>query len=184
MKPLSIKYIIIYTDAGIPVYSHCFSSFCRELKETETLLMGFLSAISILREVFSDENISSIEHNDITMVFYGLPCNKTIVMGVDTEIYNSNPHNQIFLQLFKDLQEFFGDNYSDYRWGAIKRSKYQIFEEDLEQNHLRPFFIKHGIGNDCPYENSCGLRATVINSLETKSTLVQAIKNVFQRTKP
>ena len=124
MKPLSIEYIMIYTDSGIPVYSHCFSTFCRELKQTETLLMGFLSAITILKEIFSSENISTIEHNDITMVFCGLPSKKTIVIGVDTEIYNSNPHNQVLLQLFKDLQEFFGSNYSDYRWGAIKRSKY------------------------------------------------------------
>lgn len=175
---------MIYTDSGIPVYSYCFSSFCKELKKTETLLMGFLSAITILREVFSNEKISTIEHHDITMVFYGLPCKKTIVIGVNTEIYNSNPHNQILLQLFKDLQKFFENKYSDYRWGAIKRSKYLVFEEDLEQNHHRPFFERNGIENVCPFEDSCGLRTSVVNSLETKSTLVQAIKDIYLRIKP
>ncbi len=152
MKPLSIEYIMIYTDVGIPVYSHCFSNFCKELKKTETLLMGFLSALSIMRDVFSSERISTIEHNDITMVFYEIPCKKTMVIGVNTEAYNSNPHNKVLLQLFKDLQQLFENTYADFRWGAFNRGKYKAFEQNIEQNYIRPFFIKNGINNDCLYE--------------------------------
>ena len=183
MKPLSIEYIMIYTDAGIPVYSHCFSSFCRELKKTETLLMGFLSALSIMNDVFSSERIYTIEHNDITMVFYEIPCKKTIVIGVNTEIYNSNPHNKVLLQLFKDIQMLFESKYKDFKWGAFNRRKYQVFEQELEENYIRPFFVKNGINNNCEYEKSCGLRTSGIQSLKTKSTLMQGIKKVYQRIK-
>jgi hypothetical protein len=44
--------------------------------------------------------------------------------------------------------------------------------------------VKNGIGNDCPFEKSCALRTSTVNSLETKNTLVKAIKNVYQRIMP
>jgi hypothetical protein len=55
-----LKYIVIYQDSGIPIFSKCYSGFCGLIARNNTLLSGFLSAL----ENFIKEMIGNTDENE------------------------------------------------------------------------------------------------------------------------
>ncbi len=85
---MKVEYLILFKKDGTPVYSKCYGGFCAKLNYDETLLSGFLSALTSMPEVFgaSEEDIQSMEMGFIKFHFNYVPSKDIFaVLGVNTD---------------------------------------------------------------------------------------------------
>ncbi len=47
------EYLMVYTEAGLPIYSKCYGMFCKTAFKNPELLTGFLSALQTLPPTIS-----------------------------------------------------------------------------------------------------------------------------------
>lgn len=79
-----LKYLIIYRDDGIPIYTKCFLNYCSDAFKDPTLLTGFFSALeNVSQELGEETPLKSIKVREITMIFKKTsPSRYSIVLGV------------------------------------------------------------------------------------------------------
>jgi len=61
---------MVYTEAGLPIYSKCYSTFCKTAFKNPELLAGFLSALqSLPLTISSDLSLDSVKMGPTEMRF-------------------------------------------------------------------------------------------------------------------
>ena len=113
---MKLDYLIIYQKSGLPIYSNCFSGFCANLRIDETLLSGFLSALSTMPDVLGDstETIKSVDLQNIKLCFnHTTPSGHIMCLGIEQKYYSQKNEKQLN-ELFKKIDKFIETEYENF----------------------------------------------------------------------
>ena len=141
MKPLKLDYIIIYQKSGLPIYSNCFSGFCANLKIDETLLSGFLSAISTMPEILgtSSEAIKSVDLENVKLCFnHTTPSGHIMCLGIEKKFYNSTKNEKQINDLFRKIDNFIETEYGNFDFSISTSEERALFGEKVVHDIILP----------------------------------------------
>ena len=185
MEPdLSIQYLIILQNNGIPIYSRCFSDMCAIYMKNEELLSGFLSALTTLPSVISGGgHLSSIEMGETKLVFSERSDkhNFISVIGVSIDQYNARLHNHVINEFFRELENLISIKYKDYTWESISQENYTSFENDLYNNYMVPWFKSNHTSNTCKNGEMCPFRIAVVENISKPKSIWKSLRNTFNK---
>ena len=158
---MNLEYLMIFQQSGLPVYSKCYGGFCATLTRDETLLSGFLAALSDLPKMFGQETgIQGIEMGSSKLVFSKTTSSNFIIcVGYpQTEVSSENTH--LIQKLFLDIKQLLEGDFKNVNWNNLSDLDVNRFETSLVDNILNPWFNLAHTSDSCPLGNNCPLIVT------------------------
>ncbi len=82
-----LEYLMVYTQAGFPIYSRCYGDFCKTAFKNPELLSGFLSALETIPLTLGDGlKLDAIQMGPTQMRFAKTtPSGHSIVVGLSDD---------------------------------------------------------------------------------------------------
>ncbi|MHA1770697.1 MAG: hypothetical protein ACTSYL_02895 [Candidatus Thorarchaeota archaeon] len=82
-----LEYLMVYTQAGLPIYSKCFGTFCKSAFEQPEMLAGLLSAIETIPPTLSEGlSLNAVHMGSTTMRFSKImPSGHSVVIGLSED---------------------------------------------------------------------------------------------------
>ena len=154
-KKLTLEYFIILQKSGLSIYSRFLGSFCSFLSVDDTLLSGFLSAITTMPQMLNQNtNLNAVEMGFSKLLFnYTTPSGKIIIGGFRREEINNTSMKKIN-DFFIQLSNFIENDYKDTKWDFLTDDEKIEFENQLLSKIILPWFhaVKSEMHNDdeCP----------------------------------
>jgi len=149
---------MIYTEAGLPIYSKCFGEFCKDAFKNPELLSGFLSALQTLPPSMSaDLSLDSVKMGSTEMrLSKTIPNNHSIVVGLD----ENSP--DIAHLIFNAVQNvLLKEKFASLEWSFVTGETILTFEEELVNSALADVLDMYGgfvdlctQGKKCPFYTS------------------------------
>ena len=174
-----LEYLMVYTQAGLPIYSKCYGMFCKTAFKNPELLTGFLSAIETIPPTLSDGlSLDSIKMGDTQMRFSkSTPGGHSIVVGLGED----NP--EIAQKVFDAVSEILGkDKFRNADWNYITSDIMKEFEDELLQHSLADALHDYGGFEDqCSLGDRCPIHTNAFAS--RKSRIWGAIKSKYAAMK-
>ena len=140
-EPLVLEYFIVFQKSGLPIFSKCFGDFCGVILVDETILSGFLSAITTMPKMFGNDlnQLNAIEIGYTKLVFdHTLPNGNTICLGFKKESFTDE--NKPFIDdLFKKINDFVEITHKDEHWDLLARSKLKTLLNELLETVITPW---------------------------------------------
>ncbi|MBN2228308.1 MAG: hypothetical protein JW779_01870 [Candidatus Thorarchaeota archaeon] len=163
-----LEYLMVYTEAGLPIYSKCFGTFCMTAFQNPELLSGFLSALQTLpMTISSDLSLDSVKMGPTEMRFSRtIPSGHSIVVGLPED------NKEIADKVFTSVSEILTSNhFKDIDWNFISSDVMHQFETELLQTALFQALQEHGGFEDkCPLGDQCPIHT---NALQYKTKRVK-----------
>ena len=159
---LTIEYLIILQSSGIPIYSKCWGNFCAVLTVDDTLLSGFLSAITSMPKMLNQSNstLSSVEMGFSKLLFgYTSPSGHIIVGGFRREEINDKSLIEVN-KFFTQIENFLETNYQNTKWHLMSDEAEKAFEEKLLFSVVYPWF--HAVSSETHNDDNCPFCSTGI----------------------
>lgn len=174
---MKLEYLILFEKSGIPIYSHCFGGFCAHLGMDETLLSGFLSALSSMPQLFGQKGgVQSVEMDYTKLMFSGTETGKVMVVGVDKTTYKPEKSDGTISELFSKTQKLLDEEYGDVDWRdpGVRRNAF---------NHeLVDVVVRSTLGvfeNYCRQGDNCMLASSIPKD-DNETTLQTSIWEKLQ----
>jgi hypothetical protein len=154
-----LEYLMVYTQAGLPIYSKCFGTFCKAAFKEPELLTGFLSALETMPlTISSDMRLDSVRMGNTDMRFSkSVPTGHSIVVGMSED--NSGLAEKVFKEISEILES---DTFKDVDWNVISAEMMKTFEEEL-LNSTIPKAV-HDFKDECPFGDQCPLHVNAFVS--------------------
>ena len=158
---ITIEYLVILQSSGLPIYSKCWGNFCAVLTVDDTLLSGFLSAITSMPKMLNQNTtLSSIEMGFSKLVFsYTSPSGHIIVGGFRREEINDKSIIEVN-KFFAQIANFLETDYQDTKWYAMSDNDTKAFEEKLLFSVVYPWF--HAVSSETHNDDNCPFCSTGI----------------------
>lgn len=153
---LTLEYLIILQQSGLPIYSKCWGNFCAVLTVDDTLLSGFLSAITSMPKMLNQNTeLSSIEMGFSKLLFnYTTPSGHIICGGFRKEEINPKVMPAIN-EFFTQISNFLESEYKDAKWNNLSDEQIKDFENKLLTTIVEPWFhtvkSEHHSDDMCPF---------------------------------
>lgn len=164
-----LRFLLIYREDGIPIFTKCYSNFCSHLFDDSARLTTFLSFLEIMgRKISGGQPVSSIQMGDITVKFTkSLPSCHSIVFGIESQ------NEELFNALFQSVSILLEIKYPDKDWSIVERAFNEEFGKSIVKNALLPAFhgfdVTHG---ECDLKEECPLH--IINTSEREDKTIWA----------
>lgn len=170
-----LKYLIIYQDSGLPIFSKCFSDFCGITVKDPALISSLLTVLEdFAKKIVGSTFQSFIMVNTVTRFGKTLPTGHSVVIGLEKD--NPKVVNEIF-RLVEDLLE---NKYEHKNWNVISSEFTSEFEKTLYNKVLCPSLQDFGGFRDsCPHGDKCPLKT----SLSHKRKVWIILKERYQMIK-
>lgn len=155
---------MVYTEAGLPIYSKCYGTFCKTAFKNPELLSGFLSALQTLPLTMSSEmSLDSVRMGPTEMRFSRTtPTRHTIVVGLGED--SADLANKIFDAVAGVLAM---DKFATLDWTMISSDMMNDFKEELLKTALVDALHEHGgfedkceLGDQCPLHTNASQNTT------------------------
>lgn len=153
-KP-ELEYIMIFQEIGTPIYSQCFGDFCGLLVADESLLSGFMSALTTIPQMLSDDSITlqTVELSYTKLRFnYTTPSGNVIIIGINPS--SSTEHVDILRKAFEDIEFLVEEKFNHYKWAQMTDEQIKTFEHELNRVVINRHFILKNLDEDhhfnCP----------------------------------
>lgn len=155
-EPLTLEYLIVFQKSGLPIFSKCFGDFCGVLMVDDTLLSGFLSAMTSMPTFFAkDEKLNAIEMGFTKLIFsHTLPSGHVICLGFNKNTITDSNQSRID-ELFQQINKFVEKDKQDVDWSLLSSEEISpIVDELLDQIvnpwiHVSAKYTKHH-SEGCP----------------------------------
>jgi hypothetical protein len=173
-----LEYLMVYTEAGLPIYSKCYGSFCKTAFKNPELLSGFLSAIQTLPMTIStDLTLESIKMGPTEMKFSRtVPTGHSVVIGVGEDA--PDVADKVFEAVADILTT---DQFRNVDWSVISSDIMDAFEEELLENSLVEALKEHGGFEDqCPLGDKCPIHTTAIQYKTRRGKVWSMIKGKYE----
>lgn len=176
-----LEYLLVYTGAGLPIYSKCFGTFCGTAFKNPELLSGFLSAIqSLPLTISSDLSLESIKMGHTEMRFSRTtPSGHSIVVGLGED--SPETANSIFDSVSSILES---EPFVDTDWSVITSNLMQSFETKLLRSTLVEALHDHGGFEDkCPLGDRCPIYTNAIQYKTRREKIWDIVKAKYASMK-
>ncbi|MFO7837029.1 MAG: hypothetical protein R6V83_10250 [Candidatus Thorarchaeota archaeon] len=176
---VKIEYIMVYTRAGLPIYSKCFGSFCKTSMKDPELLTGFLSALETIPTTISEDlTLDAVKMGPTDMRF-----TKTTPEGHSIVVGLSKDREDVAQSVFDAVQEtLHQEQFADVDWTAVTRGNMNRFEEELVRSRIPEAMHEYGGFEDkCPLEDQCPMHTNA--KMSRKQRIWGAIKDKYQALK-
>ncbi len=156
-----IEYLMVYMPSGLPIYSKCFSGFCKANATDDILLSGFLSALESFPTMVGGEALKAVEMGNTSFIFRKTtPSGSSVAMGV-----SKGADLEEAQDVFNQIQILLEEKYNTANWDVISPSDYEAFKKDLLENTLEPALHKYGGFEDrCQLGDQCAMGTTAIDT--------------------
>jgi hypothetical protein len=161
---VAIQYLMVYTEAGLPIYSKCYGLFCKTAFKNPELLTGFLSALQTQPLTISSElSLDAVKMGPTQMRFSkSTPAGHSIVAGLGED------STEIVDRVFTAVSGILGsDRFRDVDWTYITSDLMDDFEKELLQSRLVEALHDYGgfedqcsLGDLCPIHTNAILYQT------------------------
>lgn len=171
---LTLEYLVILQSSGLPIYSKCWGNFCAVLTVDDTILSGFLSAITSMPKMMNQETeLNAIEMGFSKLLFnYTTPTGHIICGGFRREEITKENMVEID-KFFAQVSKFLEYDYKNAVWNNMAEQEKKEFEKEFLTTIIEPWF--HTVQSEnhsddmCPFcsngntykgENNSGLKVT------------------------
>ncbi len=147
----SLEYVLIFQQSGLPIYTRCMGQVCKMMAVDETLLSGFLSAISTLPSMFGQDSSErmAIELGKFKLMFHPTKKNNHIIcIGIPAEQYNQEAESSI-REALSEIERVLEDEFRDEDWNFLSREKISRLEHALAEQ----VFLKYFEVSETPHEH-------------------------------
>jgi hypothetical protein len=169
---------MVYTEAGLPIYSKCYSTFCKTAFKNPELLSGFLSAIQTLPATISEDLVlESVKMGPSEMKFSRtIPSGHTVVIGLGEDVPD------VAEKVFKAVSDILtADQFRDVDWSFISSDMMQAFEKELLENRLVTALEGHGGFEDqCPLGDQCPIHTNALQYKTRREKVWSMIKGKYE----
>lgn len=168
---------MVYTEAGLPIYSKCYGTFCKTAFKNPELLSGFLSALQTLPLTMSPEmSLDSVKMGPTEMRFSRTtPTHHTIVVGLGED--SADLANKIFDAVAGVLAM---DKFVSLDWTMISSDMMNDFKEELLKTALVDALHEHGGFEDkCELGDQCPLHTTAFQNTTRRSKVWSIVKDKY-----
>ena len=154
-SPLILEYLIVFQKSGLPIFSKCFGDFCTVLMVDDTLLSGFLSAMTSMPTFFNQKvNLDSIELGFTKLFFnYTLPSGHVICMGFNKKTTSPQKEKKID-ELFEKITKFIEEEKKDINWSFLSTEEISPIVEELLTKIIEPW-IHLSSANHSKHSKGC-----------------------------
>ncbi|MFX0092226.1 MAG: hypothetical protein ACFFBD_10730 [Candidatus Hodarchaeota archaeon] len=174
-----LEYIIVYRKNGLPLYSKCYSDFCKAAFKEPALLSGFLFSLENFSEKLTEGNVlESIKMGQTTMFFNKtFPSRHSVVIGL------KKPDPEFVEDTFEVIGIFLETEYKNTNWDKVDSDFAKNFENELLTKILIPALKHHQMAfrDSCPAGNQCPMKT--LASEANKGTIWSLIKNNYAHHK-
>ncbi|MFX1253862.1 MAG: hypothetical protein ACFFCZ_19785 [Promethearchaeota archaeon] len=170
-----LNYLMVYNEAGLPLYSKCYSDFCKATFDEPILLSGFLTAIeNFATELTKGEALESIKMGQTKMFF-----NKTFPSGHSVVIGLSKDNPKLSKDVFNAVQALLETEYKDIDMTIVNFDFAEEFEKQLLKNALIPALHQNHLEfeDQCPLGDQCPMKTLAADS--KKGTIWSIIKKTY-----
>ena len=116
---------MVYMPSGLPIYSKCFSGFCKANATDDILLSGFLSALESFPSMVGGEALKAIEMGNTSFVFRKTtPSGISVAMGVSKGADLDEAQD-----VFNQIQILLEEKYNHSNWDVISPGDYEAFKQ-------------------------------------------------------
>jgi hypothetical protein len=157
---------MVYTEAGLPIYSKCFGSFCQASFKNPELLSGFLSALETVPLTISEGlSLDSIRMGGTEMRFSKtFPTGHSVVVGMDAD--SQDLAESVFGAVDKVLKM---DRFLEVDWTRITGDLMHDFESILVGIALPDALHDYdGFSDECPLGTQCLLHTNATMTTREK----------------
>ena len=155
-----LEYLMVYTEAGLPIYSKCYGTFCKTAFKNPELLTGFLTALQTLPPTISSElSLDAVTMGPTQMRFSKtMPSGHSVVVGLGKDI------PKLADKIFKGVSDILAaDQFVNVDWTYVTSDLMSAFEEKLLQSTLVEIMHEHGGFNDeCGLGDKCPIHTTAL----------------------
>lgn len=140
-KPLDLEYFIVFQKSGLPIFSKCFGDFCSVILVDESILSGFLSAITTMPKMFGKDlnRLNAIEIGYTKLIFdHTLPNGNTICLGFKKDSF-TDENKPLMDDLFKKINDFVEITHKDEHWELLTRSQLKKLLNELLETVITPW---------------------------------------------
>jgi hypothetical protein len=138
---LILEYLIVFQKSGLPIFSKCFGEFCGVLLVDESLLSGFLSAMTTMPTMFGKENnnLNSVEMGYTKLLFsHTMPSGHVICLGFNKNTINEKNQEKIN-NLFDKINDFIEKDYMNMKWDFTSTEEISPIVEKLLKFIIDPW---------------------------------------------
>lgn len=167
----------VYTEAGLPIYSKCYGTFCKTVFRNPEFLSGFLSAVQTLPLTIStDLTLESVKMGATEMEFSKtVPTGHSVVIGLGDNA--PNVADRIFDALATILPS---DQFRDMDLSFISSDLMNAFENELLENKLVEALKEHGgFENQCPLSDQCPIHTDAVQYGTRRENVWSMIKGKY-----
>ncbi len=161
-----LEYLMIYTTAGLPIYSKCYGTFCKAAFANPELLTGLLSAIETIPPTLSEGLfLQAVKMGSTDMRFSKtFPGNHTIVVGLSADV--PEMADVVFEAVNKALQT---EPFKSIDWSLITGEDTKKLEAYLINKVLPEALHDYGgFKDECPLGDQCPLHTVGPTSTRQK----------------
>ncbi len=148
----SLEYVLIFQESGIPIYTRCMGQVCKMLAVDETLLSGFLSAISTLPSMFGQDNKTermAIELGKFKLLFHPTTKHHHVVcIGIPLEQHDDETEVHIRKAL-TEIERILESRFEDENWNFLTSEKITRLEHVLAEE----VFVKYFEVSEPPHDH-------------------------------
>lgn len=154
-SPLILEYLIVFQKSGLPIFSKCFGDFCSVLMVDDTLLSGFLSAMTSMPSFFSQQaNLDSIELGFTKLFFsYTLPSGHVICLGFNKNSTDPQKEKKID-ELFEKITQFVENDKKEVDWSFLSTEEISPIIDELLTKIIEPW-VHLSAENHSEHSNNC-----------------------------
>ncbi len=131
----------MFQKSGLPIFSKCFGDFCGVLMVDDTLLSGFLSAMTSMPTFFAkdEKSLDAIEMGFTKLMFsHTLPSGHVICLGFNKNTITDSNQQKIEA-LFKEINNFVEKDKKEIDWSLLSSEEIGIIVDELLENIINPW---------------------------------------------
>ncbi|HKZ42096.1 MAG TPA: hypothetical protein VJ044_14120 [Candidatus Hodarchaeales archaeon] len=144
---IKLEYLMIFQQSGIPIYSKCWGDFCALLVADESLLSGFLAAITTMPKMFGkgEANLQSIDMGFTKLAFnFTSPSGHVMVVGFPQS--SGGKQSEKYVKILNNrINAVIEEEYKGTKWEFLSTEELKGFETKLLQEIVYPWL--HMVSN-------------------------------------
>jgi len=172
-----LEYLMVYTEAGLPIYSKCYGTFCKTAFKNPELLSGFLSALQTLPQaISSDLSLESVKMGPTEMRFSRTtPQGHSIVIGLGRD--SALIANKIFDSVAGVLAM---EKFVSRDWSFISSEVMNDFEDELLKTALVDALHDYGGFEDtCELGDRCPIHTNAFQNTTRRGKIWSLVKDKY-----
>ncbi len=174
-----LEYLMVYTQAGLPIYSKCFGTFCKSAFENPEMLAGLLSAIETIPPTLSEGlSLNAVSMGQTTMRFSKImPSGHSVVIGLSED--RPEVVESVYNAVGKILES---DRFRNVDWNVISSELVTDFTSALINDYLAEAMHDYGgFKDECPLGDMCPMHTDPV--LSRRQRIWGAIRSRYEDMK-